>query len=305
MRRLSLAAVAVCLCAFAASGQSGPKPAIDLAALEAYLRYLYPLGPHIRVQLSNPKPCALSGLYEVTLLATAGTASHQETFLVSADGQKIVRGTLYDIRQSPFQTELSRLKTAGEPAFGAEGAAVNIAIFSDFQCSYCREEAKTLRQNLGTSFPKEARVYFKDYPLDQIHPWARTAAIAGRCIFRQNSAAFWDYHDWIFDHQNEITPENLQAKVLEFAKGKGVEPVQLNTCLADKATEADVNRSVAEGRALGVNSTPTMFINGRRVVGQVAWVELRKLIESEIQYKKSSGKEKCCEIKLDTPGRAQ
>ena len=77
-----------------------------------------------------------------------------------------------------------------------------------------------LRENLLKTYPKEVRLYFKDFPIDQIHPWARPAAIAGRCVFRQNPQAFWDYHDWIFDKQAEITPENLRAKVMEWAAAK-------------------------------------------------------------------------------------
>ena len=62
-------------------------------------------------------------------------------------------------------------------------------------------------------FPTQVRVYFKDFPLEPIHPWAKPAAIAGRCVFRQKPAAFWDFHDWIFEHQGEITVENLKDKV--------------------------------------------------------------------------------------------
>ena len=121
-------------------------------------------------------------------------------------------------------------------------------MYSDFQCSYCKEEANVIRKKLAAAFPTQVQVYFKDFPLEPIHPWAKPAAIAGRCVFRQKPAAFWDYHDWMFEHQGEITVENLKDKVAEFGKTKSLEPIQLAACMETKATEAEVNKSQAEGR---------------------------------------------------------
>jgi protein-disulfide isomerase len=161
-----------------------------------------------------------------------------------------------------------------------------------------------LRANLVSAYPKQVRAYFKDFPLDQIHPWARPAAIAGRCVFKQNPSAFWDYHDWIYDHQSEITAENLRAKVLEFAQGKEIDALQLGRCMDTKATEAEVNKSVAESRELHINSTPTLFVNGRRIPSQIAWPDLRMIIDQEIEYQKTAknaGEDCGCAITLPAP----
>jgi protein-disulfide isomerase len=143
-----------------------------------------------------------------------------------------------------------------------------------------------------------------EFPLDQIHPWAKTAALAGRCIFRQNASAFWDYHDWIFAHQDEIKPENLKDKILEFAKGKEIDPLQLTRCMDNKQTEAEVDKTQAQGRELGVSATPTLFVNGRRLVGRVDWPTLRGVIDYELDYQKSAhnaGEDCGCEVKLPAP----
>ncbi|MBX5494659.1 MAG: thioredoxin domain-containing protein [Bryobacteraceae bacterium] len=290
-----------------ASSQAAPaaKSALDKATLEAYVRHLFLWGPQINVAVGDPKPAPLPGFYEITVTATAGPASQQETLYVTKDGQKVVRGNVYDIASNPFQPEIDKLKTEFQPSFGAPGAPVVIAVFSDFQCSYCKQEAKVLRENLKATFPNEVRVYFKDFPIDQIHPWARPAAIAGRCIFRQNPASFWDYHDWIFEKQEEITPDNLKSKVLEFAKAKNLDDFMLGQCMDSKATEGDINQSIAEGRGLRVDSTPTLFINGRRIPGSVGWPQLRRIVEMELDYQKqhANAGEKCCELKLPTPFR--
>jgi protein-disulfide isomerase len=246
----------------------------------------------------------LPGFLDVKVIASAGAATQEETFYVSKDGRKILRGLVYDVSNNPFKPELDKLKTQFEPSFGTPGAPVVVVVFSDYQCPYCREEAKMLRDNIVKTYPKQVRVYFKEYPLDQIHPWARPAAIAGRCIFRQNAASFWDYHDWIFDKQAEITPENVKGKILEFAASKKLDALQLGSCMDTRATEKDIDRTSAEARSLGVNSLPTLFVNGRKIAAQIAWPNLRQIIDFELEYQKTAknaGEEACCEVKLPSP----
>jgi len=276
------------------------ESALDKATLEPYVRHLFVWGPKIQVTLSDPAPSSqLPGFLEVKVQASAAGASQEETFLVSSDGQKILKAAVFDIAQNPFKPDLDRLKTQFQPSFGTPGATVVLVVFSDFECPYCKDEAKMLRQNLLSAYPKQVRVYFKDFPLEPIHPWAKPAAIAGRCVFRLNPGAFWDYYDWMFEHQQEITLENLKAKVLEFARGKPVDALQLSRCIDTRATESEVDRNAAEARALQVNSLPALFVNGRRLVGQVAWPNLRQIIDYEIDYQKTAhnaGEEACCEL---------
>src|SRR5437867_2039761 len=237
----------------------------DKNALEAYIRDLFGWGPQITLQIADGKPSSLPGMLEVKVHATAGAASQDEVFYVSTDGRKKLRGMVLDVAQNPFKSDLDKLKTELQPSFGTPGAPVVLVLFSDFQCPYCKEEAKMLRANLLADYPKQVRVYFKDLPLEQIHPWAKPAAIAGRCVFKQNPDAFWEYHDWIYEHQGDVTKENFREKALEFAKGKEIDALQLGRCMDTRATEAEVAKSVGEARELKVNSTPTLFVNGRRL----------------------------------------
>lgn len=299
---LLLGLAAVCL--LSAPGPAPKKSALDKSTLEAYVRHLQVWGPQIKIEISDPKPAPMAGFVEVDVHASAGNASLDLPLFISKDGQKILRGNVYDVSQNPFKPELDKLKTDLQPSLGTPGAPVVIVEFSDFQCGYCKEEAKLLRANLTSSYPKQVRLYFMDFPLEQLHPWARTASIAGRCIFRQNANAFWEYHDWIFEHQTEITPENIKAKVLEFAKGKEIDALQLARCIDTRAAEAEVNKSIAQGKALNVDSTPTLFINGRRLVGRTDWPALRGVIDYEIEYQKTAknaGEDCGCEVKLPSP----
>jgi protein-disulfide isomerase len=304
MRHFTLLSAALLWFAGAGAAQKAAEPsALTKATMEQYVRHLFVWGPQIQVNVADPKASTeLPGFKEVVVTASAGQASQQETFLVSNDGKRIIRGSVYDVAKNPFEADKNKISTENQPSFGAPDAPVSVVIYSDFQCSFCKEEANVIRKNLPAAFPTQARVYFKDFPLEPIHPWAKPAAVAGRCVFRQKPAAFWDFHDWIFEHQGEITVENLKDKVAEFGKTKSLEPIQLAACMETKATEAEVNKSQAEGRALGVNSTPTLFVNGRRLVGNMPWPQLKQIIEHEVDYQKThGGSEKCCEVTLPSP----
>ena len=276
----------------------GPKSALDKATLETYLRYSELWIPQVEVKIDDPKPSAISGFLDVSVHLTFNGSTKDELYYVSKDGKSIVKGTAYDIAKSPFQANLDLLKSEKQPSFGAAaGAPVTLVVFSDFQCPYCQKEALELRKNIPAAFGDKVRVYFTDFPLTQIHPWAMKAAIAGRCAYRAGEAKFWDYHDWIYQNQKDITPETFDAKFQEYAKQKGLDALQLGRCMDDKAATAEVEKGMSQGHDLQVSATPTLFLNGRKLEGGVDWPVLEQLLQIEIDHK-------AAEVKLAAAGAA-
>ena len=283
------------------------KSALDKPTLEAYVRHLYLLRPELTVKVLDPKPSELlPGYLDVKIRISQGASSQDLSLMVSKDGKKILQGNVYDVNNNPFKPELDKLKTQFQPALGTAGAPVVLVVFSDFQCPHCKEEANMLRTNLIAGFPKDVRLYFKDFPIESLHPWARAAADAGRCVYKQQPDEFWSYHDYIFGHQETTTPDTLKNTVLEWAKSaKDIDALQLGQCMDSKATDAEVDAELAEGHSLEVNGTPTMFINGRRIPNTIDWPNLKLIIESEIEYQKTAknaGDDCGCEVKLPVPG---
>ncbi len=158
---------------------AGPS-AFDKAQMEAYVRHLFVWPPPIEITVDDPKTSSIAGFKEVTVHARQGQASGDEKFYVSANGKQILQASVYSITENPFHDNLSKINVEGRPSLGAEGAPVVIVEFSDFQCHFCKEEAKVFRDNLK-DYPKDVHFYFADFPLEAVHPWARSAAIAGRC----------------------------------------------------------------------------------------------------------------------------
>ena len=290
--------------------QPPKKSALDKPTLEAYVRHLFVMDSSIAVQISDPKPSVeMPGFLDVIVHASKGPAAQDFKFYVSRDGTRFVQGTVYDIAHNPFKADLDKLNTVGAPGIGTTGAPVAIVEFSDFECPFCREEAKLLRENLITSYPKQVKLYFKEFPLETLHPWAKQAALAGRCVFRQSAPAFWTYHDWIFGSQDQTTADNFKDRFIDWAKGqKDLDAMQLGRCLESNATEAEVDKSVAQARDLGVNSTPTLFINGRRIAQAIDWPSLKNIIDYEIEYQKTAkdaGDDCGCELKLNLVGQPE
>jgi protein-disulfide isomerase len=293
---------ALLLCA----ADAPPKSAFDKPTLEAYVRHLYLLNPQLTVTVNDPKPSALPGFKDVRIRIAQGPQFQDLVLYVSNDGKKIVQGSFYDVTTNPFKPELDKLKTQFQPALGTAGAPVVIVAFSDLQCPHCKTEAQMLRENLIKNYPKEVRLYFKDFPLESLHPWAKAAAMAGRCVYQQNADAFWEYHDFIFSKQETLTPENLKDSILTWAKdNKSLDSVKLGACIDSKSTQAEVEKEMEEGRALDITGTPTLFINGRRIGQTIDWANLKMIIDTEIEYQKTAknaGDDCGCEVKLDVPG---
>ncbi len=306
MHLLTAGLLVLSLLSGASMAAEAAKPTqLDKEKLEKFVRHLLLWGPQINVEISELGPSEMRGFREVRVRGTAGTASQQRVFQVSDDGTQIVQAVIYDIEKSPFHKDFERISVSSQPSLGTPGAPVRMVLYTDFQCPYCQQEAKMLRQNLIQAYPEQVRLYFKDFPLESIHPWARAAAGAGRCIYDQSEDAFWSYHDWVFDHQKELTAENLTEKILEHAAGlPGIDILRLKSCIENRGKDNEVAASIAEARALGLNATPTLFINGRRIGQHLPWENLKQVINFELEYQKTAnnaGDRDCCAVTLPTP----
>jgi protein-disulfide isomerase len=267
---------------------SAGNPKFDKAAFEASLRYYEALAPDIAVKVGDPKPAkSLPGFFEIPLHLSYGQDFKDEIFYLSSDGQTVIPAEsgpvpAFRLGSNPFQLNLDQLVLTDQPSFGPADAPVTIVEFGDLECPSCKAEAPVLRNLLPMFYPDKVRVVFKDFPLESVHPWARAASDAARCVYRQNSPAFWKVYDWFYENQEQISAETLTPKVLDWAGKNGIDAVQLGRCIETKASDADVARNLAEARALNLKGTPTLFINGRKSSG-VDFQVLQQIIEIELK----------------------
>ena len=249
----------------AANRAPTPEQAQLLKSTETFVRNLFSWGPEFQVKLGPLTPSVAPDFYTVIVNVTVNGQSDAAAFYVSKDGKIFMRGDLYDMSADPFAENRAKLHTDGAPSYGPADAPITLVEFSDFECPHCRELYRAMK-TIGPKYPM-IRVVFKDFPISQIHPWAETAAIGAHCAFVQNPDAFWAIHDSIFENQDVVSSENVWEKLQDFARHAGLDPDALRACLASLDARKAVQANLAEGQSLGVNSTPTVFVNGRPVYG--------------------------------------
>jgi len=248
-----------------AADSPAAKPGAVETRVEQYLRNLYAWGPTYDVKVGPSKPSPIPDLLEVPVTVSLEGQSDTAVVYVSKSGNFLLRGELTDMSVDPFADTRSKLHVGNSPSMGPEDAKVTLIEFADFECPSCRQLDLVLRELLPRH--PEVRLVFKHYPLTDIHPWAMTAAIASQCAFQQSPAAFWKFHDAIFDAQDVISPSNVWDKLFDLATQQGLNAEAYRACVISLETASQVKTSIEEGHALKITATPTTFVNSRRVVG--------------------------------------
>jgi protein-disulfide isomerase len=168
-----------------------------------------------------------------------------------------------------------RLRTDGAPVRGAADADVNVVVFGDFERPLWRRQDELLAR-LAAVFPGHVRVAYKLFPQAR-DPSARAVAELAACAHLQGR--FWELHDALFVG----TPRLLGADVERAAELAGLDLARYREDRAAGRCAARVEADLAEGRALGVEYTPTMFVNGIKLVGIRGLGDLRSVVEGEIR----------------------
>ncbi len=162
-----------------------------------------------------------------------------------------------------------------DPFEGPADAPVTIVEFSDFQCPYCAKAAQALKE-VRARYGKLVRVVHKPFPIAS-HSRARQAAEAALCAADQGQ--FEAFHDWIFENRNKLSDEDLTQQ----AKALGLDMEAFTNCYTSKAHDEYIQKSVNEGRFLGVTATPTFFINGRLFEGAQPVERFDEMVDEELR----------------------
>jgi len=232
---------------------------------------LYPAG-----RVAGREQQAWQGRTRLIALASAGTA----LVLLGVVGWKASKGeqvlSAEEIKQRDpdFYAWYAKLPMAGSEIPGGHtkgqaDALVTVSEFSDFECGHCANAYRSLKKVLPR-YQKDVQVRFHHFPLDpacnpavkhSLHQYACLAAMAAECAGAQGH--FWEYHDLLFENQSKLDRDSL----LDYAQRLGLDRVAFLACLDSDAPRQAIARDVAEGRRLGIESTPTFFLNGRTITG--------------------------------------
>jgi protein-disulfide isomerase len=248
------------------SDQLGTHATANLPSEEdvnAFLHETFGYDSQLTWKIVGIKPSPAEGLAEVTVQISGPQGQGEQKFYVTEDGKHAVVGDVIPFGAHPFEQtrELLDKKVTG-PARGPASAPVTVVEFSDLQCPHCKEAAPTI-EKLLTNDPN-IHFVFQNFPLP-MHNWAMKAAEYADCVGRSSNDAFWKYISSVYAAQTDITAENADQKLTDLANSSGVNGKDIAACATKPETQSRVEASVALGKSVDVNATPTLFINGRPV----------------------------------------
>jgi protein-disulfide isomerase len=238
--------------------------------------------PGVALRVTDLAPAEVAGWNKGTLEVSAGGNNQNMNFLVSQDGRYFISGDVIDLTVDPLKAVMQKIDLKGEPARGPDDAKVTIVEYSDFQCPFCSRGYQVLEDQVMPEYKDKVKFYFKHLPLKSIHPWAEGAAIATECAKQQNGDGFWKMYHSLFKSQREINQDNLKDKVTQFAKDAGLDDAKFAQCFESKESQTQVDKDLEEATAIGANSTPTFFINGRRLEGAQPFENFKSIIDQEL-----------------------
>lgn len=191
-----------------------------------------------------------------------------------------VSGTLKDPRMA-YPKELLDGSTIGKA-----GAPVTLDVYEDFQCPVCGTYSMTIEPILVSQYvtPGNLRIVHHDLGILGRGGADDESVLAARGAYCANEQdRYWDYSHWIYNNQDgENAGGFRRERLTAIAEAAGVERVAFSTCLDDAATVAAVDKANAEAGVLAINSTPTMYLGGKQIVGLKSAAEMGALIEAEL-----------------------
>ena len=255
--------------------------------IEVTVRTEFSLPQDYDVSVGARKPSAFSGYDDLPV--TVGHAGHTQgiDYLISTDNKKLARLNTFDLTKEPG----SDIDVANRPIRGNPGAKVTVINFDDLECPYCARMHQSLFPSTLNRYKDKVRFIYKDFPLEEIHPWALHASVDANCLAAQNNEVYWGYVDYLHSHGDEITgpdrdlPKSYAA--LDRIARQQATISKLNTgtldaCMA-KQDVTEINNSLKEASVLGLDGAPALFVNGERINGAVPEEQVWKAIDRALR----------------------
>lgn len=282
--RGSLLCVLAAALLFAQDWQTLPAlPSVDFTGLTAAQRALAlkvlrakscPCGCNMKLAECRVKdpPCSYSKKLSAIVVDSVKSGAKEAAVLAAVDASPLMRRATPKLLEDPVAIPVD-----GAPVIGPKNARVTLVEFSDFQCPYCAQAVIKLNAVLK-AYPNDVKLIFKQFPLD-IHSQAALAAAAALAAHRQGK--FWQLHDAMFADRTHLSRQNILA----MAGTVGLDVKRFEQDWDSPAIKQALAREQAEGDKIGVDSTPTIFIDGQRYNGELDLGAVRSIIDKELKHR--------------------
>jgi protein-disulfide isomerase len=284
-RRSCVLLLVVCL------GCTAQSVSPDLAQkIERQVRAYYKVPAELKVLVGPASPSSDFPNYDsIVVTVDNGERKQDLNFLVSKDHSSLIRMNKFDLSKDPYAETMSKIDTSGRPTRGAKASKVVVVSFDDFQCPFCARMHQELFPEIFKEYGDRVTFIYKDFPME-MHSWAMHAAVDANCLAAQNGDAYWDFADYIHANQREVSNEKTPAARLEAldrltaleGQKHNLDVAKLQSCIKAQ-DESAVKASVKEADAVGVDATPTLFVNGEKIDGAVPPSEVRAVLDRALK----------------------
>ncbi len=299
VRRVFAVLLMICLGCSAQAPPSTPNPSSAQSSalsgdvvqqVERQVRAHYSLPPDVELILGPLGPSEFPNYDAMTITFRSPEKRQSFDFLLSRDHKTLVRITKMDLGKDPYAEIMKKIDVSGRPTRGNKDAKVVVVNYDDFECPFCSRMHATLFPEIFKEYGDRVLFIYKDYPLEEIHPWAVHAAVDANCLNAQAADAYWDYADYLHSNQQVVSAakgregQNEELDKLAMLQGQkhNLDEPKLQGCLKAQ-DQKTVRASMSEGDALGVNATPTLFVNGQKLDGAVPPEEVRAAIDRALK----------------------
>jgi len=214
--------------------------------------------------------CTYSRGLSSVMIAALKEGKSDAAVLAAAESSKFAHPPEHKLLDDPVN-----IPTAGAPVLGPANARITLVEFSDFQCPYCGKAIHQL-EAVMKAYPTQVKLIFKQYPLDS-HPQAPISAAAALAANRQGK--FWQMHDALFANR----PRLSRKTIMELAAGLGLDMKRFTADLDSPEIKKAVDRDTADGDNVGVDGTPTIFINGQRYNGSLELGAIKPVLDAKLK----------------------
>jgi len=236
------------------------------AEMAQRIREAFKTPANLKLSVGGFKRSPSADFEQGTLSVDSGGSKQDRVVLLSRDGKHLIVSEMYNLAVDPKQQALRIISLHDEPTQGPPDAPVTIVEYADLECPTCARVHEFLETQVVPRYGKKVRIVFKEYPLPG-HDWSLNAAIACQCAYEMNPSTYVPLRTAIFRDQQIINITNLRETLLSYGEQAGLDRVKLAGCLDAKSTYPRIQRDVAEAKRIEVNQTPTVFINGRMLIG--------------------------------------
>jgi protein-disulfide isomerase len=272
--------------------QDAKSPGVKDPALarkiEVLVRSQFNVPPECLMTIGERKPISFAGYDSLQVTFARGPRTSVSDFLISSDNTTLARLEKFSLDKIPAQN----IPVDHRPIRGNPAAKVTVINFDDLECPYCARMHEELFPRTLDRYKDKVRFIYKDDPLVEIHPWALHAAIDSNCIAEQNPNAYWGYVDYLHSHGQDVTGDRSDLKksyaeldkiATEQGKIFALDATKLSACL-EKQDDTAIRTSMKEAESLGVDGTPSLFIDGEHINGALpaeqVWIVIDRALRA-------------------------